>query len=373
MKFRSRYTKNGFRLSLAVCALAAPLASFDGNAQAQEIAAYVTLGKSEQPHHIQSIEVKLEPIGPKDTAPVVTALVASNDGKVLAAAGDDHFIRIVDVASGETQRTLAGHTDWIQALVFSADGKQLYSAGNDGRILRWEQTDPAEPVQIAKLPYAIRSLSIASEKGLLAFGGFSDQIILWDVQANAVKHRLQCECEDQRCVRFSPDGTQILCGGRDGEVRVWDAATGELNAEFHAHRRRVHTAAFSADGTTVTSVGEDRKLIQYDLATQTVRLERELAQSKLMSMCMINDGMVAVAGADNSVHLYDVAEDKVVAHLKGHYGTVAVMAPCGEYLVSGSFDTTVRIWNLQSIETSAVSSGIPVSAPLKMDSSLRIR
>lgn len=373
MKFRSWYTKNGLRLSLAMGFLAAPVACLDRVACAQEIEVYVTLGKSEQPHRIDSEEIKLEPIGPKDTAPVVTALAASNSGSVLAVAGDDHFIRIIDVASGETRQTLAGHTDWIQALVFSTDGKHLYSSGNDGKILQWEQADRSEPVQIAQLPYAIRSLSIASEKGLLAFGGFSDEIIVWDLQANSVQHRLLCDCRDQRCVRFSPDGTQLLCGGRDGEVRVWDVASGELKADFHAHRRRVHTAAFSADGTRVTSVGEDRKLIQYDLASKTVLLERELAQSKLMSMCLINDGMVAVAGADNSVHLYDVANDEVVAHLKGHYGTVAVMAPCGERLVSGSFDTTVRIWNLQSIETSAVSSGIPVSAPLKMDSSLRIR
>ena len=92
-----------------------------------------------------------------------------------------------------------------------------------------------------------------------------------------------------------------------------------------------------------------------------------------MSMCLINDDMVAAAGADNSIVLVDVQSNQAVAQLNGHTGTVAVMVPCGEYLASGSFDTTIRIWNLAHIAERDAQVGRPVGAPLKIDTRLQIR
>ncbi len=99
-------------------------------------------------------------------------MAASHDGKYLAIAGDDHVIRLFDVSLQKTVRELVGHTDWIQSLVFSADAQSLFSGGNDGRVLRWEHRYPVEPTEVLRLPFAIRSLSIASERQLLAVGGF---------------------------------------------------------------------------------------------------------------------------------------------------------------------------------------------------------
>jgi WD40 repeat protein len=322
---------------------------------------------------LESYEIPMQPLDRHHAPPVVTALAASHDGRFIAAAGDDHVIRIIDVATGTTISALAGHTDWIQCLVFSYDSQQLYSAGNDGRILRWNHRYPVSYEELISLGFAIRSISLATEKDLLAVCGFSETVVVWDLVSGQVKHQLKCDSGDQRCVRFSPDGSRLLCGGRLGELRVWDIETGELLADVQEHRRRVFTAAFSADGTQVTSVGEDRRIVRYDLPTRAVTLSREVRSSKLMSMCLINDGMVAVAGADNRIQLFDIQAGSSIADLNGHTGTVAVMCPCGGLLASGSFDTTIRIWNLERIGQRSADFGKPVSAPLKMDRKLQIR
>jgi WD40 repeat protein len=149
--------------------------------------------------------------------------------------------------------------------------------------------------------------------------------------------------------------------------------TGQELLHFHEHRGRIFTAAFSTDGRLVTSVGEDRRLVRYDVEAKRVISARELAPAKLMSMCLINDDLVAAAGADNSIHLYDTLAGELVAELRGHSGTVAVMGACGEFLASGSFDTTVRIWNLERIAEQDANFGRPVRAKIKMDSGLQIR
>ncbi len=335
----------------------------------------------ERPRVAGSLEIQLPALENETSGPVVTALAASDEGRFLAAAGDDHAIRIVDVPSGKTISTFMGHTDWIQCLVFASQATQpaesapvLVSAGNDGRVLEWKYEYPVTSREILRLPYAIRTVSLSSTKQLLAVAGFSNEVVVLDLASNRLRHRLSCDCSDQRCVRFSPDGQRLLCGGRDGEVRVWDTETGSVLASYRVHRSRVTMASFSADGQQITSVGEDRLLVRFDLPSQSVVGKRELGMSKIMSMCLINDSLVAVAGADDSIRLFDALAEEVVAELQGHSGTVAVMAPCGGRLASGSFDTTVRIWDLQSVMANRVHSGKPVMlAPINMDENLRIR
>lgn len=321
-----------------------------------------------------SLEIQIKPLEEQRSAPVITAMCASPDGKYLAIAGDDHVIRLYNVFSQKCVRELVAHIDWIQSLEFSSDSRLLYSAGNDGRVLRWEYDTPVAPIEIVKLPFAVRSISLSSERQLLAIGGFSDDVKIWDLTKNAWFHQFKCDCGDQRCVRFSPNGDKLLCGGRDGGIRVWDVTTGELIVDKRLHKSRVFTAAFSANGQMITSAGEDRHLIRFDLQTGEVKLDRELATTKLMSMCLINEQLVAVAGSDNSIRLYDLLVDDVIAKLHGHFGTVAIMCPCGGMLASGSFDTTVRIWDLDAEVGHQEKQSMPVGlAPLDVDAKMRIR
>lgn len=365
-----RCFRQGWGQMLLGCML---VCAVTGEGLAQTSDAYVLLGDSTERQAIESLEVLLQPIMTRKSAPVINALAASTDGKLLAAAGDDHAIRLINPETGTVERTLLGHRDWIQALTFAANSTTLYSAANDGKVLRW-RPDRNDFETVVALPFALRTISVSTAKQLLAIGGFHDEVLVWDLNSERWVRRLQCRSKDQRCVRFSPDGTQILSGGRDGDLHVWETETGRLIGHYHEHAGRVYTAGFNVDGTVVTSAGEDRKLVQYNLETKQVTLRRELAHTKLKSMCMINSHVVAVAGADNSIHLYDVLADKVMAHLEAHEGTVAVMEPCGESLVSGSFDTSIRIWNLASLKPTSVETAKPVSlAPFKMDAALRVK
>jgi WD40 repeat protein len=321
-----------------------------------------------------SLEIKIPPLPGAKSPPVVTAITASLDGNYLAMAGDDHVIRLYDISLQTVVRELVGHTDWIQSLVFSASGQELYSSGNDGRVLRWLHRYPVEPEEIVKLPSAVRSMSISSYKHLLAIGGFSETIGIWDLANKKWKHEFQCECGDHLCVRFSPDGERLLSGGRDGCLSVWEVESGKMLLHKELHRSRVTEAAFSLDGQTVTSIGEDRRVIQYDLVANAIRSEKELAPARLKSMCLINDDLAAIAGSDNSIRLYDMEVDEVVAKLDGHFGTVAIMCPCGNKLASGSFDTTVRIWDLKEEVARQQLQSMPVGlAPLDVDAKMRIR
>lgn len=336
---------------------------------------------------ISPLTIELEPLVETDSIPVVTALASDPSGSYLAIAGDDHAIRIYSTGQQRVIRTFKMHRDWIRSLQFApvtdqpqrtadAAGKhlppvKLFSGADDGLVYSWHGE---APVAIADFGFPIRSLSFSAEQNLLAIGGFNKKIVVFDVQNESFRHILECDCGDQRTVRFSPDGTKLLCGGRDGEVNVWETATGRVLAKYTAHRGRIFTAGFSSDGSKITSVGEDRRLVHYDLVAQNALPQSLELPAKLMSMCLINDSIVAMSGADNTIKLFDFAANDVIAELDDHEGTVAVMCRVGRMLASGSFDTTVKLWNLDHVEERRRLSGRPVGlTPLEVDEKLRIR
>jgi WD40 repeat protein len=62
----------------------------------------------------------------------------------------------------------------------------------------------------------------------------------------------------------------------------------------------------------------------------------------------LNDQTLATAGSDDRIRIWDLATRTVTKELVGHTGSVASLAcdGTGTLLVSGSYDTTLRIWNL---------------------------
>ena len=51
-----------------------------------------------------------------------------------------------------------------------------------------------------------------------------------------------------------------------------------------------------------------------------------------------------LAGSDNKISIWNLGDMSGVGTLTGHTGTVSTLAAAEGVFVSGSFDTTVRIW-----------------------------
>ena len=71
------------------------------------------------------------PQGRNRRAPVVTDVSLQIGGKLLAIVGDDHFVSIYDLENDRFTQNLDRHSDWVRVAKFSNDGKLLATAGND--------------------------------------------------------------------------------------------------------------------------------------------------------------------------------------------------------------------------------------------------
>ena len=120
----------------------------------------------------------------------------------------------------------------------------------------------------------------------------------------------------------------------------------------------LHTQAVSAlalpDGgsSTVCSVSKDGTLKIISLADNRPR--RSLCPSPSSRMALSACAVVPTAGAiaigswDNTICFYSVEYSRVLQSIDAHDDSVACIAVGGSHLLSGSWDSSVKLWQLDS-------------------------
>jgi WD40 repeat protein len=328
---------------------------------------------------IESV-VYLEKLPSQTDRPVVTAISVSPDSELIAAAGDDHAIRLVSMKSGKTISTLQGHVDWVQAVEFSADGKRLASCGNDGQLKIWSIDSEPKLVATHRVGHALQTLAFLGNEEIFT-AGFGNNLYRLHINNAAINVFHACECSDIRSIACSPDLQWVAFGGRDGVLRIrttqvesasqaaalppqnGHADTAEHTANLHSDR--IRSIQFSSDGQQITSVGEDRRIVHYDLALRKPFGQTEIGGGKLMGLCQLEPNLFAIAGADNTIRIFSDMNHRVLVKLVGHDGSVTVLKKTPRYIVSGSYDTTIRIWDIDRAISSTDSQGLykhPVAA-----------
>ena len=67
----------------------------------------------------------------------IETLAFSPDAKWLATAGEGNDILIWDLGKNTLERTLKGHSQYINHVVFNQTGDKLASASDDGYVILW--------------------------------------------------------------------------------------------------------------------------------------------------------------------------------------------------------------------------------------------
>jgi WD40 repeat protein len=209
------------------------------------------------------------------------ALAFSPDGKMLAAAGADGGIRLLDLSTGRQQAEYRLHSGLVRSLTFTRDGRTLIFACYDKTIRFCDVRsgrNAREP--ISSLRSVPNCLAIAPNGRMLAFPATPpdiepqirpedslypvDETARWIMLpsgqgAGRPGLLLDSSLYAIRALAFSPNGWILASAGGEhegqGEAKLRDVASGELLADLKGHRRTVECLSFSPDGKTLVTAG----------------------------------------------------------------------------------------------------------------------
>jgi WD40 repeat protein len=157
---------------------------------------------------------------------------------------------------------------------------------------------------------------------------------------------------------YLADGKQILSAGSDMTPKLWNTSSGAIVRSFIGHTGRLRALAVSPDERWFASAGAskedgDGSLRIWNLATGKEQSKFFPMPGWTYSIAWSPDAKtLATTHDEGTLQLRDAWDLSSVRELKGHLRKIwhAAFSPDGRSLVSGSVDTTARVWDVKTGE-----------------------
>lgn len=163
------------------------------------------------------------------TLPIRT-LAFNKSGTMLAAAGDDEGIKLINTIDGSIARVLKGHKGSISGIAFDPKSEYLASVDSIGTVIHWElqsgrtiQTLKGIAPDSASDPFIVNTLCWSPDGDLLAIPGLRNDVVIYDRDTLEKLFSLRADHVQPICfLCWSPNGKYMATSGLDKQVLIWD-------------------------------------------------------------------------------------------------------------------------------------------------------
>ncbi|KAG7462845.1 hypothetical protein MATL_G00189100 [Megalops atlanticus] len=260
---------------------------------------------------------------------------------VLVTASEDHTLKMWNLQKTapaknrsasldvEPVYTFRAHRGPVLCVVMSSSGDQCFSGGVDGTIQSWNTPSPNIDPYDSYEPSVLRG----------ALSGHLDAV--WGLVYSSAHQRL------------------LSCSA-DGTVRLWNATNiSPALAIFNENRELGLPSSVdlvSSDPAYMVSSFSTGRTSLFNMETRQLVLSLESA-AESGSPCQINKVLshptlpiTITAQEDRTIKFFDNNTGKLIQSMVAHLDAVTCLAvdPNGLYLMSGSHDCSIRLWNLES-------------------------
>lgn len=141
---------------------------------------------------------------------------------------------------------------------------------------------------------------------------------------------------------YSPQ--HVVSCSADTTVKLWNLNDSSVSTIGNHTDYAQCLAKFGSD--SVVSGGLDEKIIGWDVQLGRSRFEISTGHS-MYALASTVDGLIAGGSPDGAVRLWDprVRLDNYITKFSDHTDSVRRVFVSGDYIVSGSSDTTIRVWS----------------------------
>ena len=152
---------------------------------------------------------------------------------------------------------------------------------------------------------------------------------------------------------YTDDGAFLITAGgesllyRPGDVVVWKA-DGSRVGNLSGHATAVWAVDTSSDGKLVATAGYDGMVKLWDMQSRKLKADLNQHQGWVRSVAFSPDGsQLVTAGEDGNVIVWSTLSGKAVTTVVAHKGPVTAItfSPDGKTFVTGGGDNLVKIWN----------------------------
>lgn len=297
---------------------------------------------------------------------MIRSVIFTPDGEQLVSASDDKVIRVWDIGTGNTVRTLRGqigngNRGKVYALALSPDGRYL-AAG--GRIV--ESGEGNHPIRIYEFKSgeivalldghndAVLSLDFSPDGRMLVSGSTDDTAIIWDFDKRHLVHRLKLHTADINRAVFTRDGERIVTGSDDRTLALWRVKDGKLLARSTTHAGNIFGVAVSPLTGEVASASQGGEVRLSDDRALQPRKRFKRQEGDFLGLSFAASGKYLISGSGTEPYhclVWDAANGNPVRTYRGHDHLVLATAasPTGPVAATaGGVNNEIHVWDVNT-------------------------
>lgn len=300
----------------------------------------------------------------------ITNIAFSPDGRWLAAGSLSTAIDVWDTSEWRVTHLVhpagAGTVPQIRVLAFSPDSRWLVAGDDRGVVRVWDLISSQEITHMVH-SYQVFALDISPDGAWIASGS-EDEVKVWEALSGQLIYSIGAGTE---FITFSPDGKFIASAGTTA-VTVWEAQTGKVLYRKEVvvrdennpsdYLRGISALVFSPDGHFI-AIGEGKvrrafmeprtavggKITVLDAMTGR-DVSSMMHQDEVLSLTFSPDSQRLVSGSyDGTIRIWEVGSGQKVrefAHGVGIQIDAVDFSRDGQSVVSAGRDGTVRVWEV---------------------------
>jgi WD40 repeat protein len=296
------------------------------------------------------------------------------DGKSLVTASFDQTLKLWDIATQSTLRTMEGHTGIVLTVDVSPDGKLIASGSSDRTIRLWDvpNSDPVSTTKVHDAP--VTAMASSNDGSLIATADGKGLIRVWTTAAASgdasdsatAQSKPAREMTIGRAISrlaWMNDNKKLAAGCGDGAVVVVSLAADGSNETdtLIAHDGEVTGVGFTPNNQHIFSCGADGYVRRWPTTIPATLTFTGLAKPATAVAIHPNGTVIAVVGKDGEAKILKRADGAVVHSLDGKAGSITDVTfnRAGSQVATISSDQVVRVYD--------ASTGKPVieTAPAK--------
>ncbi|GAB1525253.1 hypothetical protein RhiTH_008411 [Rhizoctonia solani] len=289
----------------------------------------------------------------------VRSVAISPDGSRIAAAGEDKAIYMFNTYNGTAAlQPLVAHAGAINSVAFSLDGRYLASGGDYNDMCLWDATSgKLLSGLVVGHEKIIWSVSFSPDSRHLVSASWDKTIRMWYVGCGTLASTdlVGVHKDAVNSAEFSLDGKHIVSGCHDRKIRMWDSQT--LSLVFRPfgsrwHKGAIRSVTFSPDGRLIASGSEDGAICIFDshsgeLVLGPLKAHQGLGHGQL---CSHPTGITSYLA--RMIEVFECGGWEMALLHASHWKDIKsginsiACSPNGAYIISGSNDSTIRVWKV---------------------------
>ena len=273
------------------------------------------------------------------------------DEQKLVSGGYDRTVKVWDMATGRQLRSFKGHREGLRSVKF--DGHLIASGSLDTDIIVWDLRDGSKVHTLTGHSGAVVGLDF--QYPYIVSGSADNTIKVWDLSARRVNahQTLPGHTDWVNSVKIDMSSRTILSASDDRTIRLWDLDEGTLIRTFEGHAANVQSAVFMPRCFEV-STERDENSDDDGSAIDRSRSSSPLSVPPSPVPDIPTEGRVApprymVSGSlDSTLRLWDTQTGQSVRTLFGHIEGIWAVAADSLRIISGAHDGLTKVWDPRS-------------------------